>query len=383
MFDFLKKKETQEQRKADPSWAAVALSMGKGGWIAPRKAEGLSTVTACVNAISSAIASLPATVYRTRGGVKTEAPDHALAKLIANGVTENASWHDLVESMVADALLYGNALCEIRTATNGSLDGLYYIPWQWVTPVYLGNGRLAFDVSYSYNVGNVPVGERKRLLSGDVLHLKDRPDDGLLGRSRLERCAPVIRAAESLFEFTANLYKTGMFPSGAIEYSGQMTDGTRALLRQQLDAMYQGQANAGKALILSDGLSWKPLQMNAEQSELLTSRRFATEEICRCFGVPPQVVGDLSDSSYNVASEMFAAYRQQALLPWVNKLQSLFNRGLLGRAYSLELDLSTIEKADVKRRWDTYKIAVDAGILTVDEIRDLEGYNPQHLPTDG
>ena len=60
---------------------------------------------------------------------------------------------------------------------------------------------------------------------------------------------------------------------------------------------------------------------------------------------------------------------------------ALFDKGLpirravLGPGYRLEIDLSGIMRGDYAARWAAHKIAVEAGILTRDEVRQVEGYN--------
>jgi phage portal protein BeeE len=46
----------------------------------------------------------------------------------------------------------------------------------------------------------------------------------------------------------------------------------------------------------------------------------------------------------------------------------------------VELDLSGLLRGDPAQRWQSWKIAVDAGILDADEIREEEGFNPRGAP---
>ena len=52
-----------------------------------------------------------------------------------------------------------------------------------------------------------------RLLQDEVLHLRDRSDDGLIGRSRLQRAAAVVQAGLSIQDFANALYRNGVNPS--------------------------------------------------------------------------------------------------------------------------------------------------------------------------
>lgn len=359
--------EKPEKRAVDISWAYGTQSIFTD---APQDAQALSAVTACINTISGAIASLPPYVYSVeRSEGKKEATSHPLTRLIHNGVNKyGQTWHDFMESMMQDVLLYGNSLAAIKQS-RGVLKELQYIPWRDVNVVYLPDGQIAFET----RGGNIPM---RRYLSSEVLHLRDRTDDGRLGVSRLKRAKITISSALELNQYVLTLYRRGLFPTGVLSYSGQMTDGTREMLRNQIDDKYSGAANSGRPMILSDGLQWQALPQNTADNEILQSRRFVTEEICRIFGVPPQLVGDLSNSTYNTASEAQRAFRQQCLAPWVNKIEQLINTRLMSANYAMEFDLQAIEMANAETRWKIYETATKNGILSQNEVRQAEGYAP-------
>ena len=98
------------------AWRAV----DDGGRVVnARTSENLSTVLACVSAISSAIASLPAFVYRVTDAGREEDNTHPLARLIRNGPNSKQTWPDFLEWLVASTLLRGNGLVEIVTDGGG------------------------------------------------------------------------------------------------------------------------------------------------------------------------------------------------------------------------------------------------------------------------
>ena len=60
----------------------------------PRAAENLSTVLACVSAISSAMSSLPAYVYRQQENGRTIDSGHPISRLIDGGPNQHQTWAD-------------------------------------------------------------------------------------------------------------------------------------------------------------------------------------------------------------------------------------------------------------------------------------------------
>jgi HK97 family phage portal protein len=149
----------------------------------------LSTVLACVGAISSAISSLPLYVYRRTPTGREVDNSHPLMRLVRTSPNAHQSWPDFVEWLIASTLLVGNGLAEVVDDGRGAVVELRPVPWSWASVSMLPNGRLAFDISEQRGVLGTAVAGRRRLLQDQVLLLTDRSDDGILGVSRLRRAA--------------------------------------------------------------------------------------------------------------------------------------------------------------------------------------------------
>lgn len=356
---------------ADPSWSAIAPGIGYPGALSARAAENLSTVLACVTAISSALAYVPALIYRRDGeGNRLEAYGHPLAKIARGSVNPQQTWPDWLEHVVASALLTGNGLAEIIRAGNGQLAGFRWIPWGMVTVVYLSSGRLAYDVADGR-------GGTRRLLEGEVIHLRDRTDDGLVGRSRLSRAADTVAGVQASNTFAKSFLERGAQPSGVIRHPGSMTKDQKAELRDQFQSRHGGAANAGRTLILDGGLEWQSAQISPEDAELLESRKFGVIEICRLFQVPPPIVQAYENNTFTNASQAGLWFATFCLAPWARKIEAEFARSVLATGLELELDLSGFLRGDPATRWAAHKIAIDSGVLDPDEIRVIEGWNPR------
>src|SRR3546814_14576911 len=87
MMDRIAARLGYEKRAGDdPSWSALAPGIGYLAGVSARAAENLSTVLACVNAISTALAYVPALVYRRdRDGNRIEATAHPLGRIVRGG----------------------------------------------------------------------------------------------------------------------------------------------------------------------------------------------------------------------------------------------------------------------------------------------------------
>lgn len=245
----------------------------------------LATVLACVSAISSAISSLPAFVYRVTDVGREEDNTHPLTRLIRNGPNSKQTWPDFLEWLIASTLLRGNGLVEI-TDGGGRVVELTPVPWEYVSVQLLPNGRLAYDIVATTSLYGA-TGKLRRLLEGEVLHLKDRSDDALIGRSRLSRAGAVVAGALAVQEFSGALYENSANPSGVLQGKGTMNDAQLARLADNFRQAFGGPSKAAKALVLDQGLEWKSISISPEDAELLASRRFTGEELARLYNVPP------------------------------------------------------------------------------------------------
>jgi HK97 family phage portal protein len=240
--------------------------------------------------------------------------------------------------------------------------------------------HLAYDVTEITSVFG-GAGRMRRLLQGEVLHLRDRSDDGLLGRSRLQRAATAVSAALQTQEFANVMWQNGAHPSGAVKINQRLSAEQKDQLRESIRQMYQGSKNAAIVLILDQGVEWESISVSPEDQELLASRRFSVEEMCRIYGVPPVIVGDLSNASFTNAETLLRYFVQFTLRHWTRKLEAEIMRTIFSEAerasMGVEFDMSDFLRGDPKSRWETHKIAIDAGILDRNEIREIEGYNPR------
>ena len=367
----------RETRAAPTSWDLLGTLDGYGPQVNIRAAENLATVYACVQAISAAIASLPALVYRRLNDERIEDPHHPISRLVHEGPNTRQTWPDFVEWLASSALLRGNALVEVVRDSAGVVQALEPIPWDWVTVQLLPSNRLAFDVFAPIVAGN--AGRRRRLLQTEVLHLKDRTDDGLVGRSRLSRAAEVVSTATKAQTFASAFFDNSANPSGALQSTTRLEAETFKRLRAQIEERYAGAKRAGKIMLLESGLTWQQISTNPEDAELLDSRRFSVEELCRIYQVPPPIVQDYTHNTFTNSETAGRWFAQFTIGPWARKIEAEFARSVFqtGGQHELELDMSGFLRGDPLARWQSYQIALSNQVLSPNEVRQVEGWNPR------
>ena len=354
-----------------------SFSLGGGvGPITPTLAENLSTVTACVNAIADGLGALPACVYRSEGDGRVEAPGHPVARLIRTP-NPHQTWPDWVSWTMGQVLLYGNALSVIEYDGAGRPVALIPVPWPNVQVQLIPGGRLVYDiVLYATPWGG--TGLPRRFLQGETLHVRDRSDDGYLGRSRISRAPSVLEAAIGLQDYSTAIWDNAATPSGVVT----LPPGTKKESRDRAEAFwnerYRGTGNAKRVMFMDKDSTFTALSVSPEDAEVLASRQFSVIELCRLFNVPPPIVQSYEFNSFTNAGQASTWFATNTLTPWARKLEAEFSRSIFtDPAFHLEIDLSGLVRGDYATRWAANVAAVTAGILTVDEVRGQEGFGPR------
>ncbi len=376
----LARKRAKAAEKRD-SWSALQISRGVHGnyFTTPHMAENLTVVLACVNAIASSIAGLPFRIYRKTENGKTEQMKHPLTRLSRQSPNGTQTWPDMIEWLLSQTLLHGNGLLEIVTDMSGSVTALKPVPWGNVNVQMLNNGRLVYDISEITSIHG-GTGRTRRLLQDEVLHLRDRTDDGLIGRSRLSRSRLAVCSALKTQEYSASMWDNQSNPSGVVMAKKPLSEAGFEELKKKFNEFYTGTGNARSVVFLDNEMSFQPVSISPEDAELLASRRFSVEDLSRVYGVPPTIVGDLTNSSFTNAETLLRYFSQFTLTHWVTKLEAEISKAIFTdyerNKLEVNFDLSGFLRGEPATRWNNHKIAIDANILTVNEVREIEGFNP-------
>lgn len=341
-------------------------------------AEQLAVTAACVQVIAGQLAGLPVHVYRFEGDKRVEHPSHPFACLVRRGPNAWQSWPSFVEWMAASALLTGNALAEIVADRAGRVVELRPIRWGLVRVELVNPGKVIYHVTGDDLSGK--MGTTRRLLARDVIHLRARTDDGVIGIPPLRRAMAAADHATETDSFSKSWLKNSAVPSGVLKHEKTLSEGAATRLKSQFMERFGG-SKKGSTLVLEEGLDWQQFDIpTAETSELLASRKFSTSEIARSFCVPEPLVGIMDKSSFTNSETLLRFFAQGTLSYWARNLECELQRSVLTDAeretFEIEVSLDGLLRGDSAARWAAWKIALDAGVLTKDEVRGAEGWSP-------
>ena len=340
------------------------------GAVTPQAAETLSTVSACVSAISETIGSLPLHLYKRTPEGRERNTEHSLARVLHDAPNERQSALEFREMLTANMLLRGNAYARIIRGNDGQVKQLLPLHPDRVRVLELDNGRLGYEVGTNEKT--------EKLIQEDVFHLRHRSDDGIVGISPIARSKEVIELALAERNHGNETFQNGAKLLGVLKAPGRLNPEQRKALAQSWK-----QYKAGGTPVLDEGLDYQTVSMTLEDSEWIEARKFSVIEVCRLFRVPPVIVQSMESANYSNSVELARQFvtlcLRRHLLAWEQAISRQLLTEAGRRIYFAEHGLEGLLRGDSATRSAFYHDAISDGWMTVDEVRQLE--NLPKLPS--
>lgn len=356
-------------------WMSGGLSSA-GVAVTEQTAMRVSAVYACVNLIGGALASLPLPVYqRTDSG--RERASHPVWWLLNEQPHDAYSAAVFWEFLAGSLLLNGDAFARIHRR---GPEAIAFEPLHKSRVVVFKHSEYGLGYHVTQDDGRIIT-----LLQDDMLHIPGPGFDGLNGMSQIRHAlrnpAGIALAAD---EYSATFFKNGARPDFAIEVAGNVTTDQQDMLRSTWANRHGGMNNAHLPALLVGGAKVHELTMNAEDAQLIDTRRFQVEDIARIFGVPPHMIGHTTNTTSwgSGVEQMGIGFVKYTLQRHLVKFEQEINRKLWPsrQKYFVEFNTSGLERGDYKARNEGYRIAIgragEPGWMTVNEVRKLENLPP-------
>lgn len=369
-------------READ-GWVSSSEIGTAGEHVSGDAALSLAPVWACVNLVAGTGASLPLMVYRTaEDGVRTVYKDHPLYRVLHDSPNYDQTAVDFWEFIFASVELWGNAYAKV-TRSAGQVRGLHPVAPHLVTVRRLSSG----SIQYRWTDEGIQHVETDRTM----LHIRGFGGNPLGGMSTLHFGRNAFGIARAIDKSAGATFKNGLRPSGILVMDGYAkTQAQRDEIEEGLNKKYAGALNAGRPMFLEGGMKWHQLTINPEDAQMLESRRFSVEEICRFFGVPPHMIGhtDRQTSWGTGLEQQTLGFQKFTLRRRLKRIEQALEKQLLtaedrASGVVLEFNIEGLLRADSAGRSKFYQTMTSIGAMTINEVRALENMPPVeggHLP---
>jgi HK97 family phage portal protein len=371
-WNVLKGVSTPELYNGGTNWVNASIA---GGKTLASKAELLaayaSWVYACVNVRAKALAGVTFRVNVKRGPDEyEEIVDHPLSLLLESP----NPFYTRSELM----LLLGQHL-------DLTGDGYWYIPRNgfgvpgeiWPLPpdkMKVVGSKTEFIQGYVLDYGTQKI----QFKPEEIVHFRyPSPTDVYYGISPLRAAARSVNIDEYQHTLQENLLRKGGVPPIALVTEQTVTDPVRLKMKQDWRDNYGGPENAGNIPILSNGLKVEKIGLNPSEMDWLATSKATRDDILAIFGVPASKLGLVEDVNRANAEANDYTFSVNVVEPNLRLIDERMTRSL-AQLFDVKLVIihdSTIA-GDERETAEVAKIRISAGMTTINEEREAEGYDP-------
>jgi HK97 family phage portal protein len=350
--------------------------------VTPETSMTATAVFSAVRVLSEDVAKLPWELRQRRADGGSEVLQNTS---VARVLERPNRWHTSYEfrQMLQQQLcLRGNAFAVILRNGRGDIEELVPTRPGSVTIYVAPDGDLFYQISRAgdwehASLRNAPLMVPKE----DIVHLRWMTRDGLEGISPIAYHREAIGLSLAAEQHGAASFNNGVRPSGTLIHPGQLSKEAADRLREQWHSEYGGSGNAGKTIVLEEGMKFEPAKPSNEDQQFLESRRFQVEEIARIFRIPPHMIGHLDRATFSNIESQSLDYVKNTLMAWLELWEAALKRDLLregerSRGQYIQFDTQRILRGTQKERYEAHQIALTNGIKSFNEVRREEGLNP-------
>ena len=315
------------------------------------KAMMLPAVSGAVDFITSAVACMPVRLYRTKKGVVEEVENDPRTKMLNGDTGDTLDGFQMKKAMVEDYLMGKGGYCYIERSRN-DVTGLYYVKCDAV----------------SININSDPIHKSYDIIVGDgtykpfeFIKILRNTKDGASGVGLTVEVAKALETGYQTLMYQLGLVKAGGNKRGFLKSQ-------RKLGQEEIDALKSAWSNLygnseENVVVLNNGLEFQEASSTSTEMQLNENKRTMADEINNIFHI----------------KDNFEETWKFAIYPIVRAFETALNRDLLlereKRNYFFAFDSREIIKASFKERYETYQLAKECGIMTINEMRRNENMN--------
>ena len=356
LFKKREKKPAQERAEiaVDESTVDDVLlrSLLAGESISREKAMNIPAVASAVDLIAGSIASMPVRLFKRKDGAVIEVDDDERVSMLNGDTRDSLDGFQMKKAIVIDYLLDGNGYIYINKSGN-DVSSLNYVSDEFVAVSILDQGIFK---SYTINVAG------KSCKPFEFIKLLRNTRNGADGSGITEEISKALETAYRTMIYQLTMTKTNGNKRGFLKSDRRLGQEEINLLKRAWNNLYNSD-NEENVVVLNNGLDFKEASATAVEMQLNETVKSLDDQIRNLFHI----------------TDNFELTFKLAIYPIVKAFETALNRDLLlekekGK-YFFTLDVKEIIRANVRERYEAYKLAKECGFMTINEMRREENMN--------
>lgn len=327
----------------------------------------VTSVFAAIRLRSENIASLPKQVSKsTIRGIEAVS-NHPVSCLIRKRPNSYMNIFNFWECMNASMDGWGNAYAIIERDSHGDPVAMHPVLPSEMN-VCIRNRQKYFRV-YGSSLGLDGVYRNE-----EVCHFMLTTLNGIKGLNPIEYNAISIAKGIAATKFGAEFYKKGGNIRAVLEADGSMSDTEFENFMKH----FKESSRNYETPFLEYGIKYKQVGISPISAQLLQTEIFSIQDIARIFNVPPHMLGEMSRATFSNVEHQTIQFTIFSLRPSVKRIETEIENKLFFEGetdeLSVKFDLNGLMRGDTNSRSEWYRTSIQNGILSRNEVRQMEGY---------
>lgn len=314
------------------------------------KALSIPAVSGYVDLICNTFAMIPFKLYKeeiTDSKRKTKEVQDERVNIINNDTLDTLDGFQFKKAICEDYLMGKGGYAYIKKIGN-KFKGLHYIEDKNITIVK--NTDPIFK-SFDFLVNG------NKYKNYEFIKLLKNTKDGASGIGVTTEIAKALKTAFQRLSYEYDLTVTGGSRKGFIKSKTKLNPESMERLKQAWEQYYNGNANT---VILNDGLEFQEASNTSKENEINQKTITFNDELKLIFHI---------GNNYN-------DFIKDAVMPIAIAFSTALNRDFLLEkekdSYYFAPDTKELLKGSLKERYDAYRVAIQTGFKTRNEIRYME-----------
>ncbi len=330
-------------------------------------------VEACVSAYAQTVAMCPGDHWRTLDtGGRERVTASALTRILRRP-NEYQSISDFLMNATRSLYSCGSAYALAVRNSRFEISELHLMR----SP--MSRWTVADDGSVYYDLGGNEIAEQRFDLAGvparDVLHIRlHTPHHPLRGETPLRAAALEIAAGDAMLQQQVRFFLNQARPSSLVfETDMPLTMEQTEQFTNRVQEKVGG-LNAGKPLLLSNGLKAKALNVTSEDAQLAEMMKLSSQQVALAFRVPLPILG-INNTTVTSTEALMQQWIASGLGFALNHIEESVGNFFGLRGYPeeyLELNTAALLRSAFKDRIEGLARGVQTGIFAPNEARRAE-----------